>query len=236
MKLNNRELYDLLRDKGVSNFYHSNTVATAMTYIEQGGLLSRKCVETDDLYQTPQTSDKVDKQFDVFDDVFLDTTDLHKHFSRQNHYGPVLFQFSLEILLNDKFEFWVTKDNPINWDEGFSSTDKYFKDVKELSKEWGNYEIQKKMFTIKKSSGPILFDYLECIILDNPKILINGDVSLKKESRKALGEILKVNSNLEAKLVWRACGYCYCSENYLKQIPTVVMAQKFLPQYHSALK
>ena len=105
MKLDNRKLYELLKDKGVTNLYHANTVATSITFIEEGGLLSREYVENKELYQTLQTSDEIDKLFDVFDDIFLDTTDLHKHFCRQNHYGPVLFQFSLELLLDDEFEY-----------------------------------------------------------------------------------------------------------------------------------
>ena len=56
------------------------------------------------------------QDLEIFNDIFLDTKDLHKHFSRQNHYGPVLFRFELELLLDEEIEVWVTKNNPIYWD------------------------------------------------------------------------------------------------------------------------
>lgn len=70
MKLKNRELYELFEEKGVKNLFHANTVATSITFLEEGGLLSRDWVERNERYQTPQSSDDVDKLFDVFDDVF----------------------------------------------------------------------------------------------------------------------------------------------------------------------
>lgn len=117
MKLDNKKLYDLLHSKNISNLFHANTVATSITFIEEGGLLSRNDIEERGLYQTPQTSDEIDKLFDVFDDVFLDTKDLHEHFSRQNHYGPVLFKFKLELLFEENLDIWMTKNNPIYWGE-----------------------------------------------------------------------------------------------------------------------
>ncbi|MEZ7204893.1 hypothetical protein [Pseudoalteromonas sp. DY56-GL79] len=233
MKLDNRKLYELLKDKGVTNLYHANTVATSITFIEEDGLLSREYIENKGLYQTPQTSDEIDKLFDVFDDIFLDTTDLHKHFCRQNHYGPVLFQFSLELLLDDEFEIWVTKDNPIYWSKNSDVSDNYFESVEELSDEWSNHEIQRKMFTVKKPGKPILFNYLESIILDNPKVLINDDVSLRRESRKAFKTVTSKKSKIRDLLVWRECGHCFCADNYLNQVPTPELIQKFLPVYHA---
>jgi hypothetical protein len=233
VKLNNKKLYELLKEKGVTNLFHANTVATSITYIEEGGLLSREYIEDQELYQTPQTSDEIDKLFDVFDDIFIDTIDLHKNFNRQNHYGPVLFQFSLELLLDDNIEIWVTKDNPIYWAKNSDVSENYFKSVKELSKEWDNHEIQRKMFTIKKPNEPILFNYLESITLDNPKVLINDDVSLRLESRKAFKKATKDKPEIRKMLVWRECGYCFCTDNYLNQVPTPELAQKFLPVYHA---
>ncbi|MBK9485679.1 MAG: hypothetical protein IPO01_10855 [Chitinophagaceae bacterium] len=61
----------------------------ALTFIKQGALLSRGYVETNKLAQTAQTSDALDKEFDVWDTVFLDGTDLHKKFGSRNKYGPI---------------------------------------------------------------------------------------------------------------------------------------------------
>ncbi|AQT61638.1 hypothetical protein [Cellvibrio sp. PSBB023] len=232
MKLNNKKLYEFLKGKKVLKLFHANTVATSMTYIEEGGLLSRKAVEDRELYQTPQTSDEIDKLFDVFGDVFLDTKDLHSYFSRQNHYGPVLFQFGLELVRDERFEVWVTKDNPIYWKSNSIPSDNYFRSVEELAENWDRYDVQKKMFTIRKPSQAILFDYLESITLDNPKVRID-DVSLRKESRKALEEATKGDFDIRKKLIWRECGYCFCSKNYLNQVPVPELTQKFLPVYHA---
>ncbi|TBT37353.1 hypothetical protein D5E81_24615 [Vibrio parahaemolyticus] len=71
MKLDNQELHELLVQKGVTHFHHANSLATAVTFIEEGGLLSRGDVEKEDLIQTNQSSDDDDKDFDVWDDVLL---------------------------------------------------------------------------------------------------------------------------------------------------------------------
>lgn len=236
MKLDNKKLYELLKDQGVEKLYHANTVATSLTFIEEGGLLSREYIEKKELYQTPQTSDAKDKLFDVFDDIFLDTTDLHKHFHRQNHYGPVLFQFSLELLLDENIEIWVTKDNPIYWSKDSDLSDNYFSCVKELSEGWDKHEIQKKMYTIKKPKEPILFNYLESITLDNPQVLINDDVSLHSESKSAFNKATKNKNDIDTKVIFRKCGHCFCTENYLKQVPTPELVQKFLPVYHASFE
>ncbi|MEN0036412.1 MAG: hypothetical protein AAGC78_05065 [Cellvibrio sp.] len=232
MKLDNEKLYAFLKSKGILNLFHANTVATSITFIEEGGLLSRHDVEERDLYQTPQTSDDIDKLFDVFGDVFLDTADLHRHFSRQNYYGPVLFKFNLELILDDEMEIWVTKDNPIHWDRRSESEENYFQSVKMLSKEWDKYDLQRKMFTIRKPGKPIIFDYLEEIILDNPRVKI-GDVSLKKESRIALKKVTERKPRLKELLSWRECGHCFCQDNYFNQVRTPELIQKFLPAYHA---
>ncbi len=233
LRLDNQELYNLFERKGVKNLFHANTVATSITYIEEGGLLSRQDIDDNGFYQTPQTSDDIDKLFDVFGDVFLDTIDLHKHFSRQNHYGPVLFIFNLELIRNSELNIWVTKDNPINWDRHSDLKDNYFQSVEELSETWDSFDVQRKMFTIRKPAKPILFEYLECIVLDNPKVLINEDISLRKESRKALENAVSGNDRLQGLLEWRECGHCFCQDNYLKQVRVPELVQKFLPTYHA---
>ena len=100
-------------------------------------------------------------------------------------------------------------------------------------KEWDNHEIQRKMFTIRKAHRPILFNYLQSIILDNPQVLVNGDVSLRLESKKALKKATKGKPDLRKMLVSRECGHCFCTDNYLEQVRTPELVQKFLPVYHS---
>ena len=68
----------ILKEKKVKHLYHANTVATACTFLENGGLLSRGYVEDHDLFQTSQRSDEHDQHVDVFYDIFFDSVDVHK--------------------------------------------------------------------------------------------------------------------------------------------------------------
>lgn len=235
MKMNNRKLYDLLVSKGITNFYHANTVATAITFIQQGGLLSRGDVSRLNLYQTSQSSDEKDKEFDVWDDVFIDTVDLHGLFPRQNLYGSVLFKFNLNFLINvnSDLDIWVTKNNPIYWDRNFSINEKYFCDTDELSENWDFYQTQRKMFTIRKASRAVLFESLESIILDNPGVVITkGAIDLKVEAVKALKDATEDFPDLRQKLSLRKCSNCFCQSNYLNQVPVPELYKLFLPVHH----
>lgn len=126
MKINNLRLHQFFTEKNITHFHHANSLATASSFIEEYGLLSRGCVEKKGLFQTTQTSDEIDKKYDVWDDIFIDTVDLHGHFPRQNLYGPVLFKFTTDFLLEDNIEIWITKNNPVYWNENTTSEEKYF--------------------------------------------------------------------------------------------------------------
>lgn len=80
MKISNLALHQILTDKGFTHFHHANTIATAITFIESKGLLSRGEVERRGLIQTKQASGEDDKTYDVWNDVFLDILDLHVFF------------------------------------------------------------------------------------------------------------------------------------------------------------
>lgn len=77
MRLNNDELYNFFISKDIHVLYHANTTQTSLTYFKHKGLLSRGAVENMGLNQTKQSSDEVDKILNVWNDVFLDSTDLH---------------------------------------------------------------------------------------------------------------------------------------------------------------
>ena len=232
MKLDNHDLHKLLRKKGIDHFHHANTVATSITFIKENGLLSRGYIEEDDLIQTNQSSDEDDKEFDVWDDVFIDVVDLHGFFPRQNLYGPVVFKFNIDFLLDDELDIWVTKNNPIYWNSTLKSSDKYFTSVKELKKYWDDYPTQQKMFTIRKAKKAVLFDYLEEIVLDNPGVKIHGNVSLGTEALKALKKATKKNTELKSLLKVRSCKSCFCHDNYLEQVPVPDLERLFLPPWH----
>jgi len=211
MKLVNREVHDFLKNHKVDYLFHANTVATSISYLEIGGLLSRQSVENRKLYQTSQNSDFQDKRFNVYNDIFFDTIDLHKYFSRNNYYGPVCFVFSTDILLSSNFDIWITKQNPINWKSSMKDTDKYISDLDELESTW-NDNRQKKMLTIKNISDPISFQDLQSIIIDNPQI-IKDRINYFEE---ALNGIEKAGNSFQNKISERSCSNCYCHLNYSK--------------------
>lgn len=229
MKLNNEELFQLFEEKEIHHLYHANTVRTARTFIEQGGLISRGGVELNGLVQTSQSSDAIDKVFDVWNDVFLDTVDLHTYFGRQNYYGPVLFKLSSSFLTETELDVWVTKDNPINWNRNMTDAQKYFTSVGELRKNWDKYQRQRKMITIKNSTEAILMEYVQEIIVDNPgvKILETGQVFFN-QAVNDLKEAIKVSPPLINKMRTRVCDGCFCRDNYLNQVGVPELKKLFL--------
>jgi hypothetical protein len=230
MKLNNKELYDLLIEKGIYHLYHANTVSTSKTYIEQNGLMSRGAIEQKGLSQTTQSSDDIDKKFDVWNDVFLDTTDLHRYFSTYNYYGPVAFKISIDFLLESNFEIWITKNNPIYWNSSTSSENKYFSNVDELKNDWDNYYRQRKMVTIKNILDPILFDKLVEVIVDDPRIQFGGK-NYCEVSISNIKESLKLNKTLKGKFKLRAdedCVNCRCRKKYLNEVSIPELNRLFL--------
>lgn len=231
MKLNNKELYQLLDDKEINFLYHANTVRTFKSFVEISGLMSRGAIEDIGLDQSPQDSDDIDKVFDVWYDIFLDTTDLHKYFSRQNLYGPVLMRFNNNLVLNLEYEFHVTKDNPINWTSAMTDKDKYFESVQELRDDWDKYQRQRKMFTIRMNKKPILFDHLKDVVIDDPGVQFpeNGkDLVVFNEAKKILDECIDGNPIFRNKLKIRECTSCFCKTNYLHQVSVPDLKRLFL--------
>lgn len=229
MRLNNKELYEFFVAKNILVLYHANTVSTSLTYFSQNGLLSRGAVENLGLVQTTQTSDQADKILNVWNDVFLDSTDLHTFFSRQNHYGPILFEFDTNLLRNEDYEIWITKDNPIYWNANSTDEDKYFQSVEELDKNWDNYARQKKMITIKNNSAPILFEYIRRVVVDDPRVIIHPEnTHLFNEAFNKIKVTISDDHILKGKFTVRSCTNCWCRDNYLNQLTVGNLKRLFL--------
>ena len=234
MKLDNKELYELLKNKGINYLYHANTVATSITFLEYNGLMSRGAIEYEGLYQTEQPSDELDKKFNVWNDMFIDTTDLHGYFPRQNLYGPILFEFDIELVLEKSYDIWITKNNPIYWELDYKDEDKYFVDIADLVDHWDSVERQRKMITIRNNAEPILFNYINKIIVDDPRVIINkgkdSEVHLFNEAKKAIKNIVKDKPNLKNKFITRNCNNCFCRQNYLIEVSVADLKRLFLPK------
>ncbi|MCY8859094.1 hypothetical protein [Bacillus atrophaeus] len=234
MELNRLELHSFLVQEGIKYLYHANTVQTACTFIEQGGLLSRGLVEDKYLIQTPQQSDKDDKAFNVWYDIFLDNHDLHASFNRQNKYGPVLFKISIDILKDKSIPpIWITKDNPIFWKESQHDNERYYQDLTELKSEY-NINSYKQMITLRFAHTPLFFkDNLIKIIYDNPGVKC-GETHFYQLGKDALSNAIKNSkfdySNVARKV--RDCkpNECYCKDNYLREVTCDTLRRYYLVQ------
>lgn len=234
MRLPNVDVYEYFIGSGISHLYHANTVATSITFIQQQGLLSRGGIESKRLYQTPQGSDEIDQLVEVWNDVFFDTTDLHGFFPRENRYGPISFKFSVDLILNENYHIWITKNNPQYWTVATPMNDRYFSSIEELRDTGDNYALHRRMILIKNFVDPIGFDFLASISIDNPRVLIHGDINLLNETVSAFKAIqpIHLTGKFYIRTVHVDCqSKCYCTDNYLRY-NVERLARLFLPQNH----
>lgn len=209
--MTNENIKSILINKGVTHLYHANSVATASTFLKNGGLLSRGYVEDHGLVQTSQETDEKDKQVDVFYDIFFDLVDIHERSKGLNHYGPVVFVYSIDVIdILPEGHLKITKDNPIRWDPNMKENEKYF-----LSEIGLKFCFQKGKFaqhiTVRHQIEPLSFEHLEKIIIDNPAI---DDTRYFEEAYCHLQDLLKKYA-IGASLEVRHCSPdCACQTQY----------------------
>ncbi|MBH4045956.1 hypothetical protein I5M45_31180, partial [Pseudomonas aeruginosa] len=106
-----------LLDIGVTELYHANSVLTSCEFLRQGALLSRGTIEALKLRQTSQYTDRLDKHYNIWNDVFVDTVDIHHRGRMPNDYGPVMFVLDTEKLMNELSTGVIgfTQYNPSKW-------------------------------------------------------------------------------------------------------------------------
>ncbi|NMA85012.1 MAG: hypothetical protein GX962_14250 [Epulopiscium sp.] len=213
MELNAKDVVDVLDNKGIKYLYHANTVLTSCTFLKNSGLLSRGAVESHNLRQTYQYTDQIDKQYNIWYDIFLDNCDIHKRGSNRNLYGPVLFCFDLKILLRKALPpIYITKKNPSNWDNTDHKGDRYFQSIEELEKEYifGTYG---HTITLKNTNQVLPFGRdLKQIIIDDPQV--------DNLYKNAVEEIIKAGkkgniNNIKNLIIRRECNLnCKCEQYY----------------------
>lgn len=71
MSISSKQIYNLLKDRGVTQIYHANSLLTSCLFLQNKNLLSRGNVNKKELYQTPQYTDDIDKNVGVWDDIFF---------------------------------------------------------------------------------------------------------------------------------------------------------------------
>lgn len=224
-KLSPKEIYQMLKNKGVEYLHHANTLATSITFIENRALLSRHYVEINNLYQTPQDSDDDDKKYNVWDSIFLDGEDLHQRYNQANIYGPILFKLKLEMLNSPIIQgIYVTKNNPWYWKAYTRPEEKFYKSIEDVNRDYltGKKIDARIMFTIRSPDTEIkLNKFLHSIEIDFPHLLIKvkdiGDMSVGDYAINAIQESLNINGLGHIPISKRHEGefrFCKCTLNY----------------------
>lgn len=175
VELNSRMVYSIIKEKGITHFYHANTVATSRSFIEEKVLFSREKMEVLGLEQTPQNSDTVDKKYNIYNFIFLDGLDLAEYFNQPNIYGPILFKFNIGILLLPEIPtVRITKINPFYWHDKLQEDEKYYTSCEELNEKYktgDKYRDGNSCFVLTTVDGVLPFAFgLTEILIDDPKI------------------------------------------------------------------
>jgi hypothetical protein len=212
-----QEIYEALVARGVTRIFHANSVKTSVSQLRLGGLASRQRVEHTGLPQTNQYTDNLDRQLGIWNDIFLDTVDIHSQISDRNKYGPVLLEMSVEMLRNlpASSRVLITRSNPSKWQVGASEADCYFLHKSELDKGFvvGNFD---HMLVIRTPTGLIPFaNFLQRITLDEPR-LINGESSEHVTGKAALLSAAATN-DIQVNIVRRNCTNCSCITSYAEK-------------------
>lgn len=208
--MNASEVKEYLLNAGVEYLYHANTVATAISFIKNGGLISRETMEKMNLPQTEQQSDGLDKALGIYNDIFFDSVDIHRQANDVNNYGPVVFIYSIDVL-DELFQYdiGVTYDNPIRWTVDMPENKRYFQNKKDFFfYEKGNFA---QHITVRNIDIPLSFEHIEKIIIDYP-----GE---ERETylNVALNEMDKAiyKNNLSIPVEIRECpDFCRCRDKY----------------------
>ncbi len=212
MDIPSKPVFEVLKEKGVNELHHANSVATACQFIRSRSLMSRGTVERLGVTQTPQASDDIDKRYGVWFDVFMDSVDIHHRARRANVYGPVLFVVDTRIIERTYTgRLWVTKLNPTNW-AGKSDRQRWFQGKKDLEQNFvgGSFE---QTIVARHCGGELPFKtYLKKIILDDPNRQTEDGVDFYSMAVGAL-RLAMENAGLDVPIERRQCRTrCQCEK------------------------
>jgi hypothetical protein len=170
MELKSTEVLEILKKKGVDALYHANTVSTCCTFLRDGHLLARGTVHERGLDQTDQRSDTSDRKLGIWYDIFFDAIDIHVQSGNRSYYGPIMLKFDLSLLEQDWLpNIWVSKSNPIDWDDSTPVQNRWFSSIEELDKHYQPTNFGHHL-VVRNVGGSIrLNPYLKALIVDNTK-------------------------------------------------------------------
>ena len=204
MDIPSKHVFSVLKEKGVDELYHANSVATACQFIRSRSLISRGTVELLGITQTPQASDDLDRRYGVWLDVFMDSVDIHHRARRANVYGPVLFVLDTRTIERTYAgRLRVTKLNPTKWAEK-SDRQRWFWDREDLEKNFvvGCFD---QMIIARRCGAELQFKrYLKKTVLDDPNAQPEDDVDLYSMGVSAL-RLAMEDTGLDVPIERRKC-------------------------------
>ncbi len=212
-------MYEVLKKAGAKQLYHANSVATSCSFLKAGGLTSRAFNEQSGLDQSSQESDDKDREFGIWNSIFLDHVDIHERAGRvkgPNVYGPVLFILDLDLfkLLPEGSSVRVTKGNPTNWRRHPTDQDRYFQTKQELADGF-TFGTFGQMLVLETPTSKLDFSSgLIRLILDDPERVLASGRSGFAYAKESLEQTAAVNS-LKVSVEKRDCMYpCACVDRY----------------------
>jgi len=215
MEIPSKQVYEILLEKGVEKIHHANSVITSCQFLRNGALISRGTVDRRKMFQTAQKSDKTDRGYGIWFDVFVDSVDIHTRANRANAYGPVLFVLGSEIIkMANAGKVWVTKLNPTKW-ANKTHEQRWFTSAKDLEDNFvvGRFD---QMIVFRHCGGELpICDYLEKIVLDDPNLeSARGNIDYFSMAYGAL-KLAMTEGRIDVRIKRRVCSPgCTCIADY----------------------
>ena len=232
MELNAKEVFEIFEEKGIESLNHANSVITSCQFLRYGALISRGIIERKKWRQTEQISDELDKEFSIWNDIFVDSVDIHDRANRANIYGPVLLKLDSKIL-KDQYvgNVWITKSNPIKWHET-PYENRWFQSVDDLNENFAKGTFD-QMIVFRHCGGELpITTYIKEITLDDPKINPKNQENIEFDVYSlafgALRSSLEEGGISNVTINKRSCGsFCKCFEDYNNDLKK--MARMYAP-------
>lgn len=216
--MTNSEIKQVLLCHGVQQLYHTNTVETSLSFIKNGGLLSRGVCDDMGYPQTRQYTDKTDKLYNIYYDIFFDSMEIQRR-TGVSYYGPVLFVYDIDVLNTiEEGNIHISKLNPDKWRNTVCESERYFLDLNEFSLFYNENDFGQHII-LANQTKPLSFDYLEKIVISDPQ---TDDNSIFENAEIALRGALE-NAQLSVPFIIRDYSYndrffnTYASSQKLKE-------------------
>ena len=219
LSLQGSDIYEILKNIGVTHLHQANSVLTSCTYLRQGGIVSRGFAEDHRLQQSAQPTDELDRKYGIWHTIFVPHVDIHDRQGQTkapNLFGPVLFVLDLDVLLRlpPGADVRVTKRSPAYWFDGEPDSARWFQSREEVAQNLSPDEIH-KMPAIQIPSGRLDFPNRRTrIILDDPQRQLQSGVNAYTHAEARLMAAAE-HGKIEVSIERRTCQTgCICASKY----------------------